>query len=88
MRRRTYDMGRIDWIGSESVGVPGQRTFRLAVYNRTMSAHLWLEKEELQALTQAIAQMLLEINTERGLADPDARPERRQPQACRLSAHS
>jgi uncharacterized repeat protein (TIGR03847 family) len=70
MRRRTYDMGRIDWIGSESVGVPGQRTFRLAVYNRTMSAHLWLEKEELQALTQAIAQMLLEINTERGLQIP------------------
>lgn len=70
MRRPRYDMGRVDWIGAESVGVPGQRTFRLAVFTSSMSAHLWLEKEELQALTQAIAQMLLEINTERGMQIP------------------
>ncbi|MGA7730862.1 MAG: DUF3090 family protein [Chloroflexia bacterium] len=70
MRRPRYDMGRVDWIGAEAVGVPGQRTFRLAVYSKTMSAHLWLEKEELQALTEAIAQMLHEINTERGLQIP------------------
>ena len=46
------------------VGVPGQRTFRLLVKNRTMSAQLWLEKEELDALTKAIARMLLEIDTD------------------------
>jgi uncharacterized repeat protein (TIGR03847 family) len=74
-------MGRIDWIGAESVGVPGQRTFRLAVYNRTKSAYLWLEKEELQALTQAVAQLIAEINTERGLQLPmrDPTPENPRP---------
>jgi uncharacterized repeat protein (TIGR03847 family) len=72
-------MGRIDWIGAESVGMPGQRTFRLAVYNKTMSAHLWLEKEELQALTEAIAQMLAEINTERGLQIPFRDPGAENP---------
>ena len=83
MSRPRYDMGRIDWIGAEAVGVPGQRTFRLAVYNRTKSAYLWLEKEELQALTQAVAQMLLEINTERGLQIPmrDPGPENPRPAA-------
>lgn len=79
--RPRYDMGRIDWIGSESVGVPGQRTFHLAIYNRTMSAFLWLEKEELQGLTQAIAQMLAEINTDKGLQIPlrDQSPENPRP---------
>ncbi len=70
MRRPRYDMGRVDWIGAEAVGVPGQRTFRLVVYSKTMSAYLWLEKEELQALTQAVAQMLHEITTERGSQFP------------------
>ena len=70
MRPQRYNMGRADWIGAESVGVPGQRTFRLLVKNRTMSAQLWLEKEELDALTKAIARMLLEIDTERGFQIP------------------
>jgi uncharacterized repeat protein (TIGR03847 family) len=63
-------MGRVDWIGAESVGVPGQRTFRLLASNSTMSAQLWLEKEELDALTKAIARLLLEIDTERGFQIP------------------
>lgn len=79
MRPPRYDMGRVDWIGSESVGVPGQRTFRLAILNRTQSAHLWLEKEELQGLTQAIAQMLAEINTEKGLQIPMRDPSAENP---------
>jgi uncharacterized repeat protein (TIGR03847 family) len=70
MRPPQYNMGRVDWIGAESVGVPGQRTFRLLANNSTMSAQLWLEKEELDALTKAIARMLLEIDTERGFQIP------------------
>jgi uncharacterized repeat protein (TIGR03847 family) len=67
-------MGRVDWIGSEAIGVPGQRTFRLLVQTAESSAQLWLEKEQLQALAEAVARMLLEIDTERGT-------ERSSPQA-------
>src|SRR5450756_83310 len=63
MRPPQYNMGRVDWIGAESVGVPGQRTFRLLANNSTMSAQLWLEKEELDALTKAIARMLCLLYT-------------------------
>jgi uncharacterized repeat protein (TIGR03847 family) len=59
-------MGRARWIGAESVGVPGQRTFRLLISTSQSSAQLWLEKEQLQALVDAIARMLAEIDMERG----------------------
>lgn len=45
--------------------MPGQRTFRLLVQAAGSHAQLWLEKEQLQALTEAIARMLLEIDLER-----------------------
>lgn len=70
MKRPRHNMGRVDWIGAESVGVPGQRTFRLLAYNRSLSAQLWLEKEQLQAVAEAIARMMLQIDTERGFDIP------------------
>jgi uncharacterized repeat protein (TIGR03847 family) len=63
-------MGRVDWIGAESVGLPGQRTFHLLARSRSLSAELWLEKEQLQALAEGIARMTLEIDTERGFEVP------------------
>ena len=53
MRRPGHDLGRVQWIGDEAVGLPGQRTFHLLVRNRETSAELWLEKEQLQALATA-----------------------------------
>src|SRR5436309_915394 len=66
MRRPRHNMDRVEWIGAESVGVPGQRTFRLMAMTADSSAQLWLEKEQLQALAEAIARMLLEIDAEKG----------------------
>jgi uncharacterized repeat protein (TIGR03847 family) len=63
----------VDWIGAEAVGVPGQRTFRLLVSAGGRYAHLWLEKEQLQALAEAIGRLLLEIDASQG---KDLRPER------------
>jgi len=63
-------MGRVDWIGTESIGLPGQRTFHVLARSRTLSAELWLEKEQLQALVEAIARMILEIETELGFDLP------------------
>jgi uncharacterized repeat protein (TIGR03847 family) len=59
-------MGRADWIGVEALGLPGQRTFRVLVSAGPISAHLWLEKEQLQALTDAVARLLAEIDAEQG----------------------
>jgi uncharacterized repeat protein (TIGR03847 family) len=64
MRRPRHDLGRVQWIGAEAVGLPGQRTFHLLVRSRETSAELWLEKEQLQALATAIAQMMAEISNE------------------------
>lgn len=65
--RPRYNMGRITWIGTEAIGVPGERTFRIMASNEKMSAQLWLEKEQLQALAEAIARMLFEIESERSV---------------------
>ena len=64
MRRPRHDLGRVQWIGAEAVGLPGERTFRLLTRNRETTAQLWLEKEQLQALATAIAQMAAEISNE------------------------
>src|SRR5438045_2390514 len=61
-----HDLGMVNWIGAESVGVPGQRTFRLMMMSDRGSAQLWLEKEQLQQLAEHIARMLLEIDADRG----------------------
>lgn len=63
-------MGNVSWIGAEALGVPGQRTFRVMALSNSLSAHLWLEKEQLQALADAIGRMLIEIDTTQGLAIP------------------
>jgi len=58
-------MGRVKWIGAEALGLPGQRTFRLLAYSDAMSAQLWLEKEQLQALAEAVARMIAQIDSEK-----------------------
>src|SRR5207249_979668 len=80
MKRPRYNMRRVKWIGAEALGVPGQRTFRLLAYSDAMSAQLWLEKELLQELARAIAQVLLLIDSEKGIdlrreAAPGAEPK-------------
>jgi len=67
-------MGRVDWIGAEAVGLPGQRTFHVLARSRTLSAELWMEKEQLQALVEAIARMNLEIDAEHGSELPPREP--------------
>ena len=65
-----WDFGRADLLEPESVGEPGKRTFRLRVRAGTDSASLWLEKEQLAALTLAMRQLLEQT----GAAEPDDAP--------------
>lgn len=81
MNRPRRNMGRLDWIGAEAQGVPGQRTFRLMAQGQQFSASIWLEKEQLQRLAEAIARMLAEISSERGFALTDEVPGSNPPPA-------
>lgn len=63
----TAEFGIARAIDSQAFGQPGQRTFRLRVVGADgQSASIWLEKEQMQALSLALKQMLsqLEYNAE------------------------
>lgn len=73
----TADFGAARAIDSQAFGQPGQRTFRLRIVGaQAQSASIWLEKEQLQALSLALKQMLsqLEYNAEPPPAEVGAFP--------------
>ena len=59
-----WDFGRAELLEPEAIGEPGQRTFRLRVLSGSEAASLWLEKEQLVALTLAIRQLLEQTDEE------------------------
>ncbi len=68
----TIEFGVARGVDAQAFGQPGQRTFRLRIVGSDgNSASLWMEKEQLQALSLAIKQMLgqLEYNAEPPPAD-------------------
>jgi len=53
------ELGELSSVSAEAIGLPGQRRFRLcAVATGGESASLWLEKEQLTALGDAIESVL------------------------------
>ena len=52
------DLGLVSIIGADAVGQPGQRRFRLFVRSRKASAIMWLEKEQLAGLAEALDRTL------------------------------
>ncbi|HEX5501376.1 MAG TPA: DUF3090 family protein [Thermomicrobiales bacterium] len=70
-----HDFERINRLEAEAIGRPGQRTFRVIAGNgRGETAVLWIEKEQLQALGEAIDRLLAQIGPRR-TRRLDARPE-------------
>lgn len=54
-----HNLGPLVHVSAEAIGQPGQRRFRLRAVNREGdSASLWLEKEQLSALGDAIETVL------------------------------
>lgn len=51
-----HDLGDVDEIDVEALGEPGHRTFRLLAERGAVTASLWVEKEQLQALGLIIDQ--------------------------------
>ncbi len=55
----TIDFGMARGVDAQAFGQPGQRTFHLRIVGEAgQSASLWIEKEQMQALTLALKQML------------------------------
>lgn len=68
--------GPIAYITAEAIGQPGQRRFRLRAMNeRDETATLWLEKEQLVALGEAIENVLKDQDYRYVPAPPDDTPE-------------
>lgn len=65
-----WDFGRAELLEPEAIGEPGKRVFRLKVLSSTEAASLWLEKEQLAALTLAMRQLLEQAEDEQG-EDPE-----------------
>jgi uncharacterized repeat protein (TIGR03847 family) len=65
-----WDFGHADLLEPEAIGEPGQRAFRLRVMSKAESASLWLEKEQLAALTLAFRHLLEQTEDQ-----PDVEPE-------------
>jgi len=61
MAESNNDFGLVDAIGAEAIGRPGQRTFRLIARSGGAYASIWLEKETLIALGQALQQMIVRL---------------------------
>src|SRR6185437_9058327 len=66
-----YDLVTV--LAAESIGVPGQRRFRLISGIGADVVSLWMEKEQLNALGQAIGQLLEQL-TESGLVSEPVLP--------------
>ena len=74
MESAHHDLGHVLSVDAEAIGQPGQRRFRLSLRSSNASASLWLEKEQLAALGEALAQMNERLDQERGSGDPDVEP--------------
>jgi uncharacterized repeat protein (TIGR03847 family) len=65
------DFGEVRAVDAQAFGEPGQRTFRLRILGPDgRLAHLWMEKQQLQALDLALMQVLAQIEYEGGPAEP------------------
>jgi uncharacterized repeat protein (TIGR03847 family) len=72
-----WDFGRAALLEPEAIGEPGQRVFRLRVMSGTEAASLWLEKEQLAALTLAMRQLLEQADENAESDEPDPEPPTR-----------
>jgi uncharacterized repeat protein (TIGR03847 family) len=75
MLDKRYDFEEPGLLSAIAVGVPGKRTFFLVIGEKEDWIRLWLEKEQLEALTVAIDQVFVTLSQElRTLSEEPAFP--------------
>jgi uncharacterized repeat protein (TIGR03847 family) len=81
-----YDFATINRLEAEALGRPGQRTFRLIIGNEQgETAVLWIEKEQVAALGDAIDRLLAHVG-QRHLKRLDITPAPPEPATPLLDA--
>jgi uncharacterized repeat protein (TIGR03847 family) len=70
----TYDFGPVDALDAEGIGVPGKRTFRIRAWKDQATASLWLEKQQLLALSLALRQVMAQVGQNPQPRPPPTRP--------------
>lgn len=68
MAEAPHEFPSVDAIDAESIGTPGKRTFRIRIIRGGESAALWMEKQQLAALGEALPRLLEQLRT------PDQHP--------------
>lgn len=58
----SVDLGHVNVLGTDAVGQPGQRRFRLFAMSPQGSAVMWMEKEHLNSLSLALDRFLAMIS--------------------------
>lgn len=76
LAQETFDLGRATGILADAVGEPGNRRFRLLARNDFELANLWVEREQLMAMTSAVDKLLAEIQNDGPSDDDPDRPPR------------
>jgi uncharacterized repeat protein (TIGR03847 family) len=73
----TADFGTARAVDARAYGEPGQRTFQMRILGANLeSASLWLEKQQLQALSLGLTQILTQLgHGEGGAQDIGSFPE-------------
>ena len=74
MAEAQFDFAAVDAIDAESIGEPGKRTFRIRILRGDDSASLWLEKQQLDALGEAIPRLLDQLRSPDQHSDESATP--------------
>ena len=74
MAEAQFDFAAVDAIDAESIGEPGKRTFRVRILRGDDSAALWVEKQQLAALGEAIPRLIEQLDSEDQHPDFDPRP--------------
>jgi uncharacterized repeat protein (TIGR03847 family) len=69
-----WDLGHAQLLEPEAIGEPGKREFRLRVMSGADAASLWMEKEQMAALSLAIRQLLDQTPEGDSEDEPDAGP--------------
>ncbi len=69
----THDLGLADSAEAESIGKPGERTFRIVAKSGRGKATIWMEKEQLRQVGVSIKELTAAHPAVRNPAPPDAR---------------
>lgn len=64
MSSELHDFGRAELLDAEAIGQPGRRRFRLFARSARGTASLWLEREQMEALSLALDQLLAQVTGE------------------------